>query len=319
MPSALKDRFGERLKENESLARHVNFRLGGPARFWLAAKTSDEIAEAVRAAREDGLKWVMLGGGSNVLPSDKGFDGLVIQAANRGWSVTGTDARAEAGVPSAFLARKTAGAGLAGFEWAVSLPGTVGGAVRGNAGCFGGEMSDVVREVEVLRVETGKVETVPNRDCRFGYRDSIFKRSPDIILSATLELEQDDPDSCMKRLGEALSKRKAEQPQSEACAGCLFKNFEYDDGAAVAMLREKEDVPEAFLKARRIPAGWLIDRAGLKGECVGRACVSEKHGNFLVSEGATADQVVQLISRIKTRVRNEYGIQLEEEVQYLGF
>jgi len=314
--------FGSRLKEREPLAKHVNIRIGGPADFYVEAKSSEELVLAVEAALADGLPYVVLGGGSNSLPSDEGFRGLVIQAANRGWRIEDERVYAEAGVPSAFLARKAAEAGLTGLEWAVSLPGTIGGAVRGNAGCFGGETKDAVVSVDALRVTDGSTERVvySNEDCRFGYRDSAFKRSSDVVLDVELELTQAPKEECLAKLDAVLSKRKLEQPSDNPSAGCMFKNFEYRDESDVAKLRATIDVPKEFLDAKRIPAGWLIEQADLKGESIGGASVSEKHGNFLVNRGdATASDVLQLISLIKMRIRDGYGVQLEEEVQLLGF
>jgi UDP-N-acetylmuramate dehydrogenase len=318
----IKSLFGDRLKENEPLAKHVNIRIGGPADFYIEAKSSDEIVAAVETALADGLPFVVFGGGSNTLPSDEGFRGLVIQASNRGWRIEDERVYAEAGVPSAFLARKAAEAGLTGLEWAISLPGTIGGAVRGNAGCFGGEAKDAVASVDALRVTDGRVERVvyTNTDCRFGYRDSAFKRNADVVLDVELELTQAPKEECLARLDAVLAKRKLEQPSGNPSAGCMFKNFGYKEAADIAKLQATLDVPEEFLMAKRIPAGWLIEQADLKGASVGGAQVSSKHGNFLVNLGnATASDVLQLISLIKMKIRDGYGIQLEEEVQLLGF
>jgi UDP-N-acetylmuramate dehydrogenase len=318
----IKEIFGGRLKENEPLAKHVNIRIGGPADFYVEAKSSEEIAAAVEAALADGVPFAVLGGGSNTLPSDEGFRGLVIQAANRAWRIEDERVFAEAGVPSAFLARKAAEAGLTGLEWAISLPGTIGGAVRGNAGCFGGETKDVVVSVDALRVSDGRAEGVvyTNADCRFGYRESVFKRVHDVVLDVELELTPAPKAECMARLDAVLAKRKLEQPSDSPSAGCMFKNFEYDDEEEIAKLKSVLDVPPEYLEARRIPAGWLVEQADLKGMSVGGAQVSQKHGNFLQNRGdATASDVLQLISLIKMRIRDGYGIQLEEEVQLLGF
>ncbi|MEK7546298.1 MAG: UDP-N-acetylmuramate dehydrogenase [Patescibacteria group bacterium] len=318
----IKKSFGDRLKEHEPLARHVNIRIGGPADFYVEAKSSEELAAAIEACLADGVAFVVFGGGSNTLPSDEGFRGLVIQAANRDWRIEGERVYAEAGVPSAFLARKTAEAGLAGLEWAISLPGTIGGAVRGNAGCFGGETKDVLASVDALRVSEGKLErvTYTPEDCRFSYRESAFKRSGDVVLDVELELTRAPKEECLARLDAALSRRKLEQPSDSPSAGCMFKNFEFKDEADIAKLMSLADVPEAFLKARRVPAGWLIEQADLKGKTIGGARVSEKHGNFLLNLGnATASDVLRLISLVKMKVRDAYGVQLEEEVQLLGF
>ena len=314
--------FGDRLKEREPLARHVNIRIGGPADFYVEARNSEEIVQAVEASLADGLPFAVIGGGSNTLPSDEGFRGLVIQAANRGWSIDGSRVYAEAGVPSAFLARKAAEAGLTGLEWAISLPGTIGGAVRGNAGCFGGETKDVLASVDALRVEGGKVDRATYRpeDCRFGYRESVFKHNRDVVLDVELELSPAPKEECLAKLEAVLSKRKLEQPSDSPSAGCMFKNYEFKDESDIAKLKHRLEVPPEFLAARRIPAGWLIEQEDLKGKRIGGAQVSEKHGNFLMNDGkASASEVLQLISLIKMKVRDDLGVQLEEEVQLLGF
>lgn len=321
-PTHLVNAFGERVKKDEPLAKHVHIRIGGPADFYVEAKSSEEIVQAVEAAVLDQLPFAIFGGGSNTLPSDDGFRGLVIQAANRGWSVDGASVTAEAGVPTGFLARKTAEAGLTGLEWAVSLPGTIGGAVRGNAGCFGGEIKDTLESVEILRVIDGRAErsVCKNEECGFGYRESRFKRSGDVVLSAKFTLSSAPKEHCLLKLEDVLFKRKADQPSDAPSAGCMFKNFDFKEESELAKLKERVDIPEAFLRAKRLPAGWLIEQADLKGKTIGRAQVSSKHGNFLLNlGGATASDVLQLISLIKMRIRDDYGLQLEEEVQLLGF
>lgn len=308
----------EGLKEHEPLSKHVHIRIGGPARFYFEAKTSDEIVRAVAKAEAGELPWAIIGGGSNTLPSDDGFDGLVIQAANHNWKIDGNRVVAEAGMLSILLARKTAETGLTGFEWAASLPGTIGGAVRGNAGCFGGETKDVVESAEVLR--DGKRMMLTNSECGFGYRDSIFKHNKDVILSVTLKLRKATKEECIAKLDAVLTQRKADQPSDAPSAGCMFKNFEYKDGADIEKLRARLAVPDAFIKAKRIPAGWLVEQADLKGKKVGGATVSDKHGNFVMNIGhASASDALQLVSLVKMKIRDEYGIQLEEEVQLLGF
>ncbi len=340
MISKLREQLGDAVRENEVLAKQVNFRIGGAARYFFEARSSDEIVASVTVARALRVPFFILGGGSNVLVSDRGFDGLVIKAANRNYEVkprvgglTST-VFVEAGVLSAFLARKTAEAGLTGFEWAISLPGTVGGAIRGNAGCFGGEMKDVVNRVhifnpqspfnnsrELLKGEKGIVE-LNNDDCQFGYRDSVFKHknSAAIILSAEIELRRDDPAACVARLEEKLRMRRDKQPLESSSAGCLFKNFEFSDRTEIETLLKKITVPSEFITVRRIPAAWLIDRCGLKGTRIGDVMISGRHANFVLNMGkATASDVVQLASLVKMKVHDEFGIELHEEVQLVGF
>ncbi len=318
----LQEELGDRLKTGEPLMKHVNFRLGGPATGYLEAKTPDEAVAAIRLAQQAGIPWVVLGGGSNVLISDAGFDGLVVQAAYRTWDIEGTRVRADAGVLSVFLARTTVQAGLTGFEWATGLPGTIGGAVRGNAGCFGGEMKDTVESVEVYDAVADERRTMTWTECKFGYRDSIFKHltPPPVILSVGMRLKPGDPVAGKARLDAVMRQRKEKQPQDASSAGCMFKNVTISNATDLWKLRQETDIPQEFLEAKRIPAGWVIDQAGLKGTKVGDAEISEKHGNFCLNRGtATAEQVVQLVSLVKTKVRNRLGIQLEEEVQLIGF
>ncbi len=291
---ALRERFGAALKENEPLAKHLNFRIGGPARWFVEAKTEADVMDAVRLAGEHDVRLFVLGGGSNVLASDAGFDGLVVKIALRAFAIDGTTVRAEAGVLSVALARATAAAGLEGLEWMISLPGTIGGAVYGNAGCFGGETKDRLVSVRVLR--GGRVEDIPVAPADFGYRTSPFKNTDDVILAAVFQLQTGDAAALKEKMDAQLAARKASQPTNAGSAGCAFKN------------------PPGH------SAGALVDDAGLKGMRIGDAQISPVHGNFILNLGqATADQVVQLIAVAKTRVRNQFGVQLEEEVRYIGF
>jgi UDP-N-acetylmuramate dehydrogenase len=217
---------------------------------------------------------------------------------------------------SAAVARQTANAGLAGMEWAISLPGTVGGAVRGNAGCFGGEMKDVVRSVRALRDD--KVVELGKDELRFGYRDSALKRTSDIVLSMTLELRHGDRDALLRKLDETLARRKATQPSHAGSAGCLFKNYDATEEELQRIARELDILAPEVIASRRVSAGWLIDKLGVKGTKIGNAQISEQHGNFIVNlGGAAASDVVQLAALVKTRARDRLGIQLQEEVQCL--
>ena len=317
---AMQTRFGSKFKEQEILAKHVNFRIGGPARYFVEAVSSQDIVDAVALAKQFNQPWFVLGGGSNTLVADAGFNGLVIKAANRQMKIDSPRVIAEAGVISAAVARASATAGLRGFEWAISLPGTMGGAVRGNAGCFGGEMKDNVESVRVLH--DGVVRTLLPAELSFAYRNSVFKHegNDDVVLDVTLLLKPGDAAEAMSALEKNLAGRKASQPLGSSSAGCMFKNFEFSTDADIAKLAALHPIPPDMLARRRLAAGWIIDQLGLKGTRIGDAMVSETHGNFLVNIGAaTADQIIQLISLIKTKVRDEAGIELHEEVQYLGF
>ena len=317
----LQNLFGSRLKLDEPFAKHTNFRLGGPAKYWAEVRSEDELQKALILAKEHSVPVFVMGGGSNLLVSDEGFSGLVLQIALRNLDIEGTKIIAGAGALTAAVARRSAEAGLAGFEWAVGLPGTIGGAVRGNAGCFGGETKDAVESVRVLR--QGEIVDWPAADLAFGYRDSLFKHVPDaVILSVTLALSPGDAPALAARMREILAARQTNQPKGASSAGCIFKNIELKDAATLQLFSEKNDitVPEEMIRTRRLSAGWVIDQLGLKGTRIGEAEISPAHGNFIVNLGqATASDVVQLISLIKTRARDELGLALEEEIQYLGF
>ncbi len=315
-----RERFGAQFKENEALARHVNMRIGGPAAMFVEARSTQDLIDAVNMAQDFAVEYFILGGGSNTLIADKGFVGLVIKAANRSMRIEGDRVIVEAGVISSAAARASAEAGLRGFEWAVSLPGTIGGAVRGNAGCFGGEMKDSVESVRVLR--RGTVITISNADLHFAYRHSLLKESEndDVVLDAVLKLTFGDRDEALAQIEKNLAGRKATQPLGASSAGCMFKNVEWIDDTQMDRLQSRFDVPKEFLERKRIPAGWIIEKLGLKGVAVGDAEVSLQHGNFLMNKGhATAADIVALVSRVKKHVTAEVGVVLEEEVVQIGF
>ncbi len=315
-----RERFGVQFKMNEPLSRHLNLRIGGPAKWFVEARSMQDVMDAVNMAQDFAVEYFVLGGGSNTLVSDAGFQGLVIKVAHRALRIEGESMVVEAGVISAAAARASADAGLRGFEWAISLPGTIGGAVRGNAGCFGGEMKDSVESVRVLR--RGEVLTLSHADMHFGYRHSLLKEpgNEDVILDVVLKLHYGSRDEALAQLARNLEGRKTSQPLGASSAGCMFKNVEWTDDADVAQLRKLYEIPEEFLRRKRIPAGWIIDRLGLKGAAVGDAVVSLQHGNFLLNTGhATAADIIGLVTMLKKRVASETGVQLEEEVMHIGF
>lgn len=288
------------IKEHEPMSKHLTFRIGGAARFFVEVKDAGELIDAIEFAKQKKLPWFVLGGGSNTLCSDKGYDGMVIQMSNRDAKVdpTGCTLSSGAGAMSVSVSRAAEAAGLSGIEWMVSLPGTIGGAVRGNAGCFGGEMKDVVESVRVLR--DGEIVELTNADCQFAYRESIFKHNTDVIIDVTFKLASGNKEEIKTKMAEVLGKRKSTQPTASGTAGCAFKN--------------------PLVDGKLQSCGKIIDDLGLKGTKIGGISISDVHGNFLINDGtATADQVIQLISLIKTRARNELGVQLQEEIQYLGF
>ncbi len=314
----LRSVVNDRLRENEPMSHHTNFRIGGPATFFIEIKSTQELQQILSIAKEHSMNTCVIGGGSNMLVADHGFDGIMLKMSMHGISIDKNRVQAEAGIPMTLLSRKVGEACLSGLEWAITLPGTVGGAVRGNAGCFGGETRDHL--IEAVLLSNGEVVTRSKEELKFGYRESSVKHSDDIVLSALFELEQRDCEAIKQIMGLNLSKRKASQPTDGGSAGCMFKNYEILSDEDLQRIKTKLDLPREVSVSRWISAGWLIDQLDLKGFKMGGAKVSEKHGNFLVNTGtATADEVIQLIAFIKTRARDTYGIMLQEEVQYVGF
>jgi len=319
MEKHLKQIFGDRFKKNEILAKHTNFRIGGQADFFVEVINDSEVEEAVKVAEVTGVPYFILGGGSNVLISDDGFRGLVIKIANRNVQIDGTTVTAGAGAMTSMVAGKVIKNGLTGLEWAVTIPGTIAGAVVGNAGCHGSEIRDVVKSVKVLR--QNEIVELSKEDCNFQYRESIFKSTDnnDVILEVVLELEECDSEICKQKADGFIAKRKEAQPFDNSSAGCIFKNFTFKNDDQVAKLNSVLEVPGSMLANKSISAGWLVDQLGLKGIGVGDAVVSDKHGNFILNKGqATAKDVLELISLIKQRAHDRVGVELKEEVRYLG-
>jgi len=315
------------LKENEPLANHTTFKIGGPAKYFFEAKTKDDLVKALQAAEELKLEYFLLGGGSNLLVSDQGLDGLTIKQSNTSFKITADQVYAESGALVINVLDKTLNSGLVGWPWAAGLPGTIGGAIRGNAGAYGQAMSDITQSVEVY--QNGKVKIYLNDQLGFKYRHSLIKETPGmIVIAVNLKLKKGNDQEVKKdkdQLKVYNDRRENTQPLDLPNSGCVFKNI---DLTKIEINKEKVikalDITAAeyneATKFDKLPVSYILDRLGLKGKTIGGAQVSEKHGAFIVNTGeAKAEQVIMLISNIKMRVRNELGIQLMEEIQYLGF
>jgi UDP-N-acetylmuramate dehydrogenase len=307
--------------EHEPMAKHTSFRVGGSARLYVVAPSSDAILQAVQAAITLRIPWHVYGGGSNMLVSDDGYEGVIIQAANRGLSIENETVTAEAGAITAMVARRSVDVGLTGFEWAIGVPGTIGGAVYGDAGCYGGEMRDVVESVDAFRLRDARRVRLTNAECQFGYRTSLFKHEPHLIFGCTIRLAKNaDIDASKARMQEIMTMRKEKQPLEASSAGCVFKNFEFTDEKELEILKRELDVPQGMIDKKQISSGWLVEQAGLMGKSVGDVEVSKKHGNFFINKGkARAQDILALISLVKMKIRDDLGIELQEEVQYVGF
>lgn len=306
------------IQKNIPLAPLTTFHIGGKAQFFIETNGTSELAEALEYAEKNNLLVCVLGGGSNIIFPDKGFMGLVIRLRDSGIQISGEKIICGAGVPLFDVVRAACGAGLAGIENLAGIPGSLGGAIRGNAGAFGTTIGDKIFSVKVFTQNTGVMKEYKKDECEFGYRTSVFKKNNGlIILSAEIKLELGDKDELEKVIKETVAKREAKHPQDTKCAGSFFMN----------PIVKNEKLREEFTKdtglvpkSDTLPAGWLIDHVGLRGKKIGGAMISEKHPNYLINTGnATAEDVMILASLAKTRVRNELGIRLQEEVQFVGF
>jgi len=303
--SMLHDAFGGRARAHVPLAPLTTFRVGGPAEWFLETRSSDEIVSAVTLARRAGLPVTMLGGGSNVLIADAGVRGLVIRP--RGGTITAPDerhVRADAAVTINGLVRWTITHARGGLEAWAGTPGTVGGAIFGNAH-FGGRL--IGELVDSVRVSSGDgtVSDVPAAEMAFGYDRSRLQISGEILLSAVFRVTPGDPAALRAAARSSLAYRKRTQPLDTPSAGCIFQNPEPG----------RDAVPDGIPWS----AGALVDRAGLKGARAGGARVSPTHGNFIVHEGsATARDIRQLIDRCQAMVRERFGVVLVEEIVCLG-
>lgn len=302
------------VKENVSLSKHTTFKIGGPAKYFYEAKSEKNIINAVRAARQLRLPFFILGRGSNLLVADKGYDGLVIKMRNEKIRIKGSTIFVEAGMGLNELISCSFKKGLTGMEWASGIPGTLGGAICGNAGAFGFSISDSIKKVRVLDVSGVEMKTreFKNSDCGFDYRNSIFKKNQKLlILSAELKLEKGIKKEIGKIIKNNFKKRKKNQP-NESSAGSVFKNQK-------SKIKNKKIFKENSEKSA-IPTAVLIEKCGLKGKKIGDAQVSKVHANFIVNLGkAKSSDVKKLIDLIKEKIKNKLKIKLEEEIKYIGF
>jgi len=306
------------IKFGISLKDLTTFRIGGLAKYFLEAKTSKEILEVIKLAKKIKLSFFIIGGGSNVLFSDKGFNGLVIKISNQDLKIQRNSVKSGAGVKLSKLNTELVRNSLSGLEWSVGIPGTAGGAVWANAGTFGQYMSDSVKAVEVLDTKAFKIKRLNPKQCQFSYKESIFKKNPNlIILCADLVLEKGDARKMSSDIAEMQNKRKTGQPLDYPSAGCVFKNI-------IRPIKNKKLIslyPElaVFNQRKMIPAGYLIEKSGLKGKRIGQAQISEKHANFIINLGkAKAKDVLQLIKLAKKEVKKRFKIDMEEEIKIVN-
>ena len=281
---------------DEPMSRHTTFRVGGPADFFVTPKAKEEVRDVIRICKEAGMPYYIIGNGSNLLVSDAGYRGVIVQIYKEmnEVKVAGDLVKAQAGALLSGIAAKALGAELSGFEFASGIPGTIGGACVMNAGAYGGEMKDVLEFVTVLTGE-GKIIELGRNELELGYRTSVIAKKGYIVLGAVLKLERGDGEKIKTYMDELKEKRVTKQPLEYPSAGSTFKR------------------PEGYF------AGKLIEDAGLRGFQVGGAQVSEKHCGFVINRNhATAADIMELMRQVQIRVKENSGVDLEPEVKRLG-
>lgn len=313
---ALNLKLSKRILKNVDLAPYTTFRIGGKAKYFFEAKSNNDIISLVNFCRKKKLPFFILGGGSNLLISDKGFNGLVIRNKSSKVEIRENYIIADGGVILARLIQEAVSRSLSGLEYFVGIPGTLGGAIFGNAGWPKGKKSigDLVEEIEIL-LPNNKIKKVKKDWSRFAYRSSRFKeyKNPPIILSAKLKLKKEKRNKIEKRIKEIIKERRKNAP-SGFSAGCVFKNVQIEE------IKNKKEIPKEFKKNQLISAGWLIDQCGLKGKGIGGAEISKEHANFIINRGKSkAIDVLKLIELIKRNVKKRFGVDLKEEIQLIGF
>ena len=281
---------------DEPMSRHTTFRVGGPADFFVIPKAKEEVRDVIRICKEAGMPYYIIGNGRNLLVSDAGYRGVIVQIYKEmnEVKVEGDLVKAQAGALLSGIAAKALGAELSGFEFASGIPGTIGGACVMNAGAYGGEMKDVLESVTVLTGE-GKIIELGRNELELGYRTSVIAKKGYIVLGAALKLERGDGEKIKTYMDELKEKRVTKQPLEYPSAGSTFKR------------------PEGYF------AGKLIEDAGLRGFQVGGAQVSEKHCGFVINrDHATAADIMELMRQVQIRVKENSGVDLEPEVKRLG-
>lgn len=286
----------EKVRINEPMNRHTTFRIGGPADYFLLPSSSEEVKGILEICKEESLQYFILGNGSNLLVSDEGYRGVIIQLYRNygGLTVEGTEIRAGAGVLLSQIAAAARNESLTGFEFAGGIPGTLGGAVVMNAGAYGGELKDVLKEAVVMDRE-GNIFTVPVEKLAMGYRTSLVKTAGYLVLEVVISLKKGSQEEIRDTMKDLADRRISKQPLEYPSAGSTFKR------------------PEGYF------AGKLIMDAGLRGYQVGGAQVSAKHCGFVINKGnATAADVCRLMADVQAKVQEQFGVTLEPEVKFLG-
>ena len=317
-----------KIKKQVPLKKETTFKIGGLADYFVKAKNKKELKEAIFWAEENKLPFFILAGGSNVLISDKGVRGVVIKITGRNFSVLKNNESKSgkmeiavwAGTNLSDLVNFSLENGLIGLEWAAGIPGSVGGAVRGNAGAFSQSIGKIVKEVGIIDTKSKKMaeKIIPAKDCRFSEKETIFKKNRNLIITSIIfQLKKGGQEKARNLAKEYLAYRERNHPLDFPSAGCVFKNNKITIGDKKIISQYPEI--KLFNKNKLIPSSYLIDKSGLKGEVIGGAKVSEKHANFIINYNGKAKSadVVSLIKKVKEKVKNKFGVEIKEEIEIL--
>lgn len=297
------------------LSDYTRFGIGGPADIFAETPNTESFIHASRIARESGLETVVIGGGTNLIVSDAGFRGVVLRLSNHRIAAGEAVAYVESGASLQALVDFTIDAGLKGLETMTGIPGSAGAAIYGNAGAYGHSISERISSVRVFDGE--RIREFNNAQCGFHYRESVFKRHKEwIIFSAELTLSPDDAKALRETADRILAIRNKKYPPTMKCAGSIFKNLLLAELPA----RVAREIPANVVIEGKVPSAWFLEQAGAKGMRLGDIQVADYHANLIYNAGAgTARDLVAIIAELKQRVERQWGIALEEEVQYVGF
>lgn len=297
------------------LAQFTRFGIGGPARFFCDTSDADAFTQALRLVRSAGLPHVVIGGGTNLIVSDEGFDGVVLRFTGSRIEREGALLHVEAGAVLQDVVDRGIALGLKGMESMTGIPGYLGAAIYGNAGAYG---QSIQERVELVYFTDGdRTASFGNAECEFHYRESIFKMHKDwIILRADLRFVTGDPAELAARARSIRETRDAKYPPSMKCAGSIFKNLFFTSLPEAA----KAELPPRMIRDGKVPSAWFLEEVGAKGLRRGGIVVADYHANLIYNQGqGTAAELVSVIAELKQRVQDRFGFQLEEEVQYVGF
>jgi len=293
--------LGNQLEFDKHLAQMTSFKTGGNATYFISVNSEDEMVRIIRETQNLKVPFFLIGGGSNLLISDDGYDGLIIKVKIMNMELKNTTSiSCGAGVDLMDLVNFATDNSLTGLEFAAGIWGTVGGAIFGNAGAYGGEIGDTITEVTLVDLE-GNLRTVDKEYCQFQYRDSHLKKTKEIITSARLKLIEGDKEAIKSKVDDIIASRNAKHPDENTC-GCFFKN-----------------IPDTREKYGKLPAGKLLEEIGAKNMSVGGAKIFDKHANMIINTGnASSSEISELAELLKQKVFDKFGIELEEEVTRLG-